>query len=87
MASQTNEPKISTSDSDALNESVSSLHPFANSTAKLELIPETTKDGGIDVEAEARLYDELCRTYEDETDDVGLPISKIELTRVDDLSP
>ncbi|KIM38455.1 hypothetical protein M413DRAFT_447714 [Hebeloma cylindrosporum] len=45
------------------------VHPFANSTSKLELIPsESTTLDGINVEEEARLYDELCRTYEDETD-------------------
>ena len=48
------------------------VHSFANSTSKLELIPSrtaTTVDG-INVEEEARLYDQLCRSYEDETDDV-----------------
>lgn len=70
-ASQTNEIKSPVSDSGTLNNSVGSLHPFAHSTAKLELIPATTGGDGIDVEAEALLYDELCRTYEDETDDVG----------------
>ncbi|KJA20553.1 hypothetical protein HYPSUDRAFT_123533, partial [Hypholoma sublateritium FD-334 SS-4] len=44
-------------------------HPFAHSTAKLELVPNASIRGdGIDVEAEAQLYDELCRTYEDETE-------------------
>ena len=48
------------------------VHPFANSTSKLELIPSstTTTVDGINVEEEARLYDQLCRSYEDETDDV-----------------
>lgn len=59
------------------------VHPFANSTSKLELIPpslSTTVDG-IDVEEEARLYDELCRSYEDETDAVGPSLSfKYELS-------
>ncbi|KAF8956778.1 hypothetical protein BDZ97DRAFT_1849600, partial [Flammula alnicola] len=45
------------------------VHPFAHSTAKLELIPTTTNADGINVEEESRLYDDLCRTYEDETDE------------------
>lgn len=44
-------------------------HPFANSTSKLELIPSGNADN-IDVAEEAALYDELCRTYEDETEQV-----------------
>ena len=48
------------------------IHPFATSTSKLELIPSSTKTtvDGINVEEEARLYDQLCRSYDDETDDV-----------------
>ncbi|KAF8148042.1 Phox homologous domain-containing protein [Crassisporium funariophilum] len=44
------------------------VHPFANSKAKLEIIPSSTANDKIDVEAEARLFDELCRSYEDETE-------------------
>ena len=49
------------------------VHPFANSTSRLELIPPSSSItvDGINVEEEARLYDELCRSYEDETDAVG----------------
>jgi hypothetical protein len=50
----------------------SDAHPFAHSTAKLELIPASTSADGIDVEEEARLYDDLCRTYEDATDNVRI---------------
>ena len=55
------------------------VHPFANSTSKLELIPSstTTTADGIDVEEEARLYDELCRNYEEETDDVCPSLSHL----------
>ncbi|KAF5323242.1 hypothetical protein D9619_013507 [Psilocybe cf. subviscida] len=42
-------------------------HPFANSKSKLELISSENSDG-IDVAEEAALYDDLCRTYEDETE-------------------
>lgn len=45
-------------------------HPFAGSSAKLVLIPANETADGIDVEEEARLYDELSRSYEDGTDDV-----------------
>ncbi|KAF5354117.1 hypothetical protein D9756_006888 [Leucocoprinus leucothites] len=39
------------------------IHPFANSTAKLELLPPSSAGlSGIDIEEEARLYDELRRT-------------------------
>jgi len=42
-------------------------HPFASSTAKLELLPpDSLTASGIDVEAEARLYDQLCEEYESE---------------------
>lgn len=42
------------------------IHPFASSTAKLEIIRSSlTSHNNIDVEEEARLYDELCRNYED----------------------
>ncbi|KAF9044070.1 hypothetical protein BJ165DRAFT_1479129 [Panaeolus papilionaceus] len=43
------------------------VHPFANSTAKLEVL--ISNPDKIDVEEEARLYDELCRTYENDTED------------------
>lgn len=57
---------------DPSNMIASTAHPFAHSTAKLELIPNASiRADGIDVEAEAQLYDELCRTYEDETENVG----------------
>ena len=41
------------------------IHPFAASTAKLEILPSSANSDMIDVEEEARLYDELCRNYED----------------------
>ena len=47
------------------------IHPFAGSTAKLEILPSSTNSDKIDVEEEARLYDELCRNYEDDSDSVG----------------
>lgn len=45
----------------------SPIHPFASSTAKLEIIPSSATSHKIDVEEEARLYDELCRNYEEDT--------------------
>ncbi|TEB26102.1 hypothetical protein FA13DRAFT_1737757 [Coprinellus micaceus] len=46
---------------------VGTRHPFAGSTAKLELLPpDTLTVSGIDIEEEARLYDELCEAYESE---------------------
>lgn len=45
-------------------------HPFVSSDAKLVLIPSSSTADGIDIEEEARLYDELSRSYEDGTDDV-----------------
>ena len=51
-------------------------HPFAHTTSKLELLPSGSGSRGtIDVEEEARLYDELSRVYEDDTDDVSILIS------------
>jgi len=48
-------------------------HPFAHTTSKLELLPSGSGSGGtIDVEEETRLYDELSRVYEDDTDDVSI---------------
>ncbi|PPQ93588.1 hypothetical protein CVT25_005468 [Psilocybe cyanescens] len=44
-------------------------HPFAHTPAKLVLIPSVSTVDGINVEEEARLYDELSRNYEDVTDD------------------
>lgn len=52
----------------------SDAHPFEHSAAKLELIPASTSADGIDVEEESRLYDDLCRTYEDATDDVRISL-------------
>jgi hypothetical protein len=49
-------------------------HPFANTTSKLEILKPSTS-GDIDVEGEAKLYDELCRNYEAETDDVSVVVS------------
>jgi hypothetical protein len=54
---------------DAAGRGAPPRHPFANSKSKLELIPSGTADG-IDVAEEAALYDDLCRTYEDETEGV-----------------
>uniref|UniRef100_A0A8H8CE75 Endosomal/vacuolar adapter protein YPT35 n=1 Tax=Psilocybe cubensis TaxID=181762 RepID=A0A8H8CE75_PSICU len=68
-----NASSISDRDPDADSTSVApqnpTSHPFAHTTAKLVLIPSVSTVDGIDVEEEARLYDELSRTYEDETDD------------------
>ena len=41
------------------------FHPFADSTAKLEILPSSANSDMIDVEEEARLYNELCRNYDD----------------------
>ena len=49
------------------------IHPFASSTAKLEIIPSSAL---IDVEEEARLYDELCRDYEEDTNSVSFFVVK-----------
>jgi DNA polymerase III delta prime subunit len=46
------------------------IHPFASSTAKLEILPSSANSDMIDVEEEARLYDELCRNYEEDSDSV-----------------
>ena len=46
------------------------IHPFAGSTAKLEILPSSANSDMIDVEEEARLYDELCRNYEEDSDSV-----------------
>ena len=49
------------------NGATGTQHPFAASTAKLELLPpDTLTASGIDIEEEARLYDELCEAYENE---------------------
>ena len=45
------------------------IHPFAGSTAKLEILPSSANSDKIDVEEEARLYDELCRN--DDSDSVS----------------
>ena len=47
------------------------IHPFAGSTAKLEILPSSANSDKIDVEEEARLYDELCRSYEEDSDSVS----------------
>jgi hypothetical protein len=47
------------------------IHPFAGSTAKLEILPSSANSDRIDVEEEARLYDELCRNYEEDSDSVS----------------
>jgi len=44
------------------------FHPFAGSTGKLEILPSSANSDMIDVEEEARLYDELCRNYEEDSD-------------------
>lgn len=50
------------------------IHPFAHSTAKLELLPPSTAGlSGIDIEEEARLYDELRRTAKSELPPVPPP--------------
>ena len=49
------------------------IHPFASSTAKLEILQSSANSDMIDVEEEARLYDELCRNYEEDTDSVSFP--------------
>jgi hypothetical protein len=46
------------------------IHPFAGSTAKLEILLSSANSDMIDVEEEARLYDELCRNYEEDPDSV-----------------
>jgi hypothetical protein len=45
------------------------IHPFAGSTAKLEILASSANSDMIDVEEEARLYDELCRNYDEEDSD------------------
>lgn len=50
------------------------IHPFAHSTAKLELLPPSTAGlSGIDIEEEAQLYDELRRTAKLELPPVNNP--------------
>ena len=46
-------------------------HPFAGSTGKLEILPSSANSDMIDIEEEARLYDELCRNYEDSDSSVS----------------
>ena len=46
------------------------FHPFAGSTSKLEILPSSANSDMIDVEEEARLYDELCRNYEEDSNSV-----------------
>ena len=46
------------------------FHPFADSTAKLEILPSSANSDMIDVEEEARLYNELCRNYDEDSDSV-----------------
>ena len=46
------------------------IHPFAGSTAKLEILPSSANSDMIDVEEEARLYDEFCRNYEEDSNSV-----------------
>ena len=66
-----NKPPESVPRLEASNRKASTAHPFAHSTAKLELIPNASlRADGIDIEAEARLYDELCGAYEDDTENV-----------------
>jgi len=57
-----------------LTSSTPEKHPFANTTSKLEIVKPSTS-GDIDVEEEATLYEELCRNYEAETDDVSVIVS------------
>lgn len=57
----------SSADSTDLDSPQEWIHPFASSTSKLEVIRSATDK--IDVEEEARLYDELCRNYEEDIDD------------------
>jgi hypothetical protein len=46
-------------------------HPFASSTSKLEILHPVTASG-IDVEEEARLYEELCEAYENDVRNVSV---------------
>ncbi|KAF9004397.1 hypothetical protein BDQ17DRAFT_1355021 [Cyathus striatus] len=53
---------------------IDSAHPFANSTAKLEVL----KNGGeIDVEEESRLYDEIYGTWDGDDDAVSPALPNI----------
>lgn len=63
---------IASSSSADLDSPQTWVHPFASSTAKLEIIPSSATSDKIDIEEEARLYDELCRSYEEDTDTVSL---------------
>ncbi|KAF9475483.1 hypothetical protein BDN70DRAFT_898149 [Pholiota conissans] len=68
-STSTESPLSDTYDKNETLNGAAGQHPFARTTARLELIPPSTSVDGIDVEEESRLYDDLCRTYEDETDD------------------
>ena len=50
-------------------------HPFAGSTGNLEILPSLANSYMIHIEEEARLYDELCRNYEEDSDIASLKIS------------
>ncbi|KAJ3565534.1 hypothetical protein NP233_g7570 [Leucocoprinus birnbaumii] len=63
------------------------IHPFANSNAKLELLPPSSAGfGGIDIEEEARLYDELRRTAKLELPPV-LPSNRRRIRRMSSPPP
>lgn len=66
LGSATSTTTVASSSSD-LDSPQQWIHPFAGSTAKLEIIPSSTTSNKIDVEEEARLYDELCRDYEEDS--------------------
>ena len=61
----------SSADSTDLDSPQKWFHPFAGSTGKLEILPSSANSDMIDVEEEARLYDELCRNYEEDSDTVS----------------
>ena len=61
----------SSADSTDLDSPQKWFHPFAGSTGKLEILPSSANSDMIDVEEEARLYDELCRNYEEDSDSVS----------------
>ncbi|KAF9004380.1 hypothetical protein BDQ17DRAFT_1355012 [Cyathus striatus] len=78
--STSNTPSTSNTNTDSMPSStytdtdtetdIDSAHPFANSTAKLEVL----KNGGeIDVEEESRLYDEIYGTWDGDDDVVSPP--------------
>ena len=81
-ATSTNTAASSSSTSSAdLDSPQQWIHPFAGSTAKLEIIPSSATSNKIDVEEEARLYDELCRSCDDDdTDSVSSPLSFLPLS-------